>query len=182
MESAPGTYLPGGYFPVLVLLVVAAGVVLAPLLEEVLFRGFMLPALRSAGVSLALAAVASSGIWALMHVQYDLLDMSVIFAMGLGLAVARERTGSLVACFAMHAIVNAVSLGQTMYVAGELGGGGVAWIHDRVDSVGGVTGHITQGAGAEIDDASPAERVVGTAAPIVFGTIGEGPHRRRADP
>jgi membrane protease YdiL (CAAX protease family)/GNAT superfamily N-acetyltransferase len=84
-------------------------VVVAPLAEEILFRGFLLEALRSSGSSAGLAAGLSSLVFAIIHTQYDLYDAATIFAIGLALASARIRTGSLVPPIAMHALVNAVA-------------------------------------------------------------------------
>ena len=56
----------------------------------------------------------------------------------------------------------------------RFGGGGVARLHDRVNAVGGVTGHVAQRAGAEIDETPPFERVI--------HAVDKGPHRRGADP
>ena len=89
-------------------LLFVAIVVAAPVLEEFFFRGFIPSALESSGIPPVAAAVASSLLWSGMHVQYNLYDIGVIFLMGLVIAAARRRTGSLVPCFVMHAFVNAL--------------------------------------------------------------------------
>ena len=103
-------------------LLAAAVVVGAPLVEEVVFRGFLLPGLAaSAGPGFggrAGAVAASAALWALIHSQYDLFDLSAVFALGLLFGAARLHTGSLAAPLLLHAAVNAVAVAQ---IYGALG-------------------------------------------------------------
>jgi membrane protease YdiL (CAAX protease family) len=103
------------------LLLFLALVIAAPLFEEILFRGFLMSALESRGVSAAVAAVVSSALWASIHVQYDLYIIAVIFLGGLLLAAARIRTGSLVPCVVMHGLLNAIAFAETAYFAEAAG-------------------------------------------------------------
>lgn len=89
----------------------------APLFEEIFFRGFLMSALESRGVSVAIGAVVSAALWASIHLQYDLYEMGMIFLMGLLLAAARTSTGSLVPCFVMHGVANVIALSETAFVA-----------------------------------------------------------------
>jgi membrane protease YdiL (CAAX protease family) len=98
--------LPGLYLAV---------VVAAPVFEELLFRGFLLPGLRS-GLGAAGAAVLSSLAFALPHLQYDRIDMAAVFVLGLLFAGVRLRTGSTLLTIALHAITNLVATLQVAWV------------------------------------------------------------------
>jgi membrane protease YdiL (CAAX protease family) len=52
------------------------------------------------------AVVVTSGVWAVLHVQYDAFDMATVFCSGLLLGTARLVTGSLLVPLALHAAVN----------------------------------------------------------------------------
>jgi membrane protease YdiL (CAAX protease family) len=88
----------------------------APLFEEVFFRGFLFKgferALKPTG-----AIILTAAIWAGIHLQYDLYNMTIIFVLGLLLGVARSRTGSIVAPIAMHALANVVACTEAALLA-----------------------------------------------------------------
>jgi membrane protease YdiL (CAAX protease family) len=81
-------------------------VVAAPLTEEVFFRGFLFEGIRYTRLGGSGAMLLTALGWALVHVQYDLYEISTVFALGLILAVARLRTNSLYTTIAMHSLVN----------------------------------------------------------------------------
>jgi membrane protease YdiL (CAAX protease family) len=85
---------------------VAAGVVLAPIAEELAFRGVLFAGLRQRWSFLPSAAV-SAAAFAAVHGTDVLLP---IFVAGLVLALVYERTRSLLACMATHATVNLIPL------------------------------------------------------------------------
>lgn len=90
----------------LVLFVVLA-VVMAPLFEEVFFRGFLFRGFAESW-GWFWGAVASGVIFALAHLQ---LDVAVpLFALGFVLAWVYHRTGSLWTSIALHAVFNGVSV------------------------------------------------------------------------
>lgn len=99
------------------ILIVLAIVVAAPLFEEIFFRGFLMSALEARGLSAPAGAVVSAALWAVMHLQYDFYNIVAIFLMGLLLAAARIKTGSLVPCLFMHALGNAIATVETALVA-----------------------------------------------------------------
>jgi hypothetical protein len=68
----------------------------APLFEEIFFRDLLLGSLESTGVSTMSAAFTACLAWMAIHTQYELLDLGTIFLMGLLLAAARTKTGSLI--------------------------------------------------------------------------------------
>jgi len=82
-------------------------VVIAPVTEEVMFRGLIFPALRRRLGFRASAAV-TGGIFAVVHPP---MDAAAIFVLALALAYAYERTGSLRAPIVAHVANNAWSIG-----------------------------------------------------------------------
>lgn len=88
--------------------------VIAPLMEELIFRGFVYPALRRR-LSVFSSVVASALLFALMH--QSLQALAPIAVIGVALAVLYERNRSLVPCIICHALNNTLvftlmSLGQ----------------------------------------------------------------------
>jgi membrane protease YdiL (CAAX protease family) len=83
-----------------------AVIVGAPLFEEFLFRGFALAGFRYSRLGIIGAVGLTSLGWTALHTQYDLIDLSDLFLMGLLLGYARIRTGSLFIPIAMHALNN----------------------------------------------------------------------------
>ncbi len=77
-------------------------VALAPLCEEVLFRGLLYPAFRNK-IGPGLAMTASAALFTLVHPPQT---YPAIFVLGFALAYAYERTGTLVAPITFHAIFN----------------------------------------------------------------------------
>lgn len=92
-------------------------VVLAPIAEEIVFRGVLLPSLaRHWGVRVAV--VGSSALFAFMHVTpYAIVP---IFVLAVALGVLFVRTGSLWVCIAAHVLFNATGL-AALYVAKVMG-------------------------------------------------------------
>jgi membrane protease YdiL (CAAX protease family) len=94
-------------------LVVLAIVVLAPIAEEVFFRGVVFNAwLREGGRRFAF--IGSAVLFAVIHVS--LVSLLPIFVLGLMLAWIYNRTGTLVAPIAMHATVNGISVALALLV------------------------------------------------------------------
>jgi membrane protease YdiL (CAAX protease family) len=85
----------------------------APLFEEIFFRGFLFRGFASSFLGTAGTVLVTSGLWALMHVQYDAFGITLVFALGLLLGVARARTGSLVVPLVMHSAANLVATLET---------------------------------------------------------------------
>lgn len=81
-------------------------VLVGPFVEELLFRGLGFSLLRPFGRVVAI--VGSALAFAAMH---GLLEgFALIFMLGLGLAVMREVTGSVLPGFALHATFNAIAV------------------------------------------------------------------------
>ena len=82
-------------------------VVLAPVIEEILFRGYLLGGLRRYGNRFAV--IASASLFALMH--GNLSQFLSALCIGLLLGYARVRYGSLLVCMFAHAGNNLLALG-----------------------------------------------------------------------
>jgi membrane protease YdiL (CAAX protease family) len=87
-------------------------VVVAPIGEEIVFRGFLYRGLARPGREMhAIGAIAL--VWALLHIQYDWLGMAQVFAIGLLLGWFRWASGSTALTIVMHAIINLEAMIET---------------------------------------------------------------------
>lgn len=96
----------------------AAVVLAAPAVEEVMFRGFLLPGLAASRLRPGGAVVLTAVLWAAIHLQYDPFDMAAIVVLGLIFGVARLRTGSVWVPFLLHLAVNLVAMVQLVWSLG----------------------------------------------------------------
>lgn len=101
------TLLSNGKEPVAIALLVLFAVVLAPIVEEVIFRGAIYRFLKSAIPTFA-AQVVSAAIFALMHA--NLLSFIPLLVIGTFLARIYEKEGNLLLPMIFHAYWNAFSL------------------------------------------------------------------------
>jgi uncharacterized protein len=97
---------------------IVAGVLIvcvAPVSEEIFFRGFMFNGLRR-GTSFVVAALVSAGIWGVFHYTgpetWGVVLQLTVF--GVALAWLYERTGSLYPTIAVHGFNNAVAFAILM--------------------------------------------------------------------
>ncbi|MEK6248087.1 MAG: CPBP family intramembrane metalloprotease, partial [Planctomycetales bacterium] len=93
-------------------LLLFAIIIAAPLWEELLFRGFMHRGLQ-AGLGAVPAVVICSASWAIMHLQYDLINILWVFVIGLFLGTVRVKTGSSSLTILLHAASNLVAMIET---------------------------------------------------------------------
>lgn len=101
--------------PALFTVAVARACVLAPLGEELLFRGALFGWLRRrlhAGATITVTAA----LFAAIHMMPVLLPLTFIF--GLGFGWIRERTGSTTPAFIMHVVNNVALIAGAYLVAG----------------------------------------------------------------
>jgi uncharacterized protein len=100
-----------------VLVLVTFGVlvcVLAPIAEEIFFRGFMFRVF-AARMGVAAGALLSGAIFGLAHLAGSpLITGVVLFALGVGFALLRWWTGSLLPSMALHAANNSLSFSVTL--------------------------------------------------------------------
>lgn len=133
-------------FPVTMIFYAALGILLAPFVEEVLFRGFIYPIVeRRAAILLAVFFPSTAGqnrlpphaaqavavlttalLFTLMHVGQlwgSWVEIALILMVGLTLSTVRARTGSLVPSFIIHLTYNSsISLAvlvQTLLVGSQ---------------------------------------------------------------
>ncbi len=96
------------------------GVVLAPLWEELTFRGFLLSALAKTKLGFWGGGLISNGLWTLLHWGYSWQGLVSVFAAGLILTWIMRRTGSIWAPIAVHAIANTCALAFAYYMSSSL--------------------------------------------------------------
>ena len=87
----------------------------APLVEEVIYRGILYPALQRA-IGVAWAVVGVTVLFASVHVVQYYNNISVIIAIGflsLALTLVRAYTGRLLPCFTIHLVFNGL---QSLYI------------------------------------------------------------------
>jgi membrane protease YdiL (CAAX protease family) len=87
-------------------------VLIAPIGEEIAFRGFLYRGFVRPGYE-RLAIVVISLAWALLHIQYDWLGMAQIFAAGLALGWFRWASGSVTLTIMMHVLINFEAMLET---------------------------------------------------------------------
>jgi membrane protease YdiL (CAAX protease family) len=90
------------------------GMTLAPLLEELFFRGLLYPVLRRA-FNLTIAVVLTAGAFAAIHgtqLGYAWAPILSIFVVGVVFTAARERTNSVASSFLMHCGYNFALFGM----------------------------------------------------------------------
>jgi len=97
-----------GALPLLAL----ALVVIAPVTEELIFRGFLFRGWAASPLGAGGAILLTSFLWAAAHVQYDLFYMTLIFVLGLLFGWLRQRSGSTILTMGLHGIVNLWALLQ----------------------------------------------------------------------
>jgi membrane protease YdiL (CAAX protease family) len=86
-----------------------AVVIIGPVTEEIVFRGFLFRGLNASFLGVAGTLLATSIAWALMHVQYDALIIAQIFLIGLLLGWLRWASGSTLLTISLHVMANLVA-------------------------------------------------------------------------
>lgn len=89
------------------------GVLLAPLMEEMLFRGVLLRCWAHISKRFAIPLLVGAGYFAAMHLHWQTFAPLMLFAVGLGLVWRKRR--SLVAPIVMHTLFNLINL--LLYIA-----------------------------------------------------------------
>jgi membrane protease YdiL (CAAX protease family) len=86
-----------------------AVVIIGPVTEEIVFRGFLFRGLNASFLGVAGTLIVTSVAWALMHVQYDTLIIAQIFLIGLLLGWLRWASGSTLLTISLHVLANLVA-------------------------------------------------------------------------
>lgn len=83
--------------------------ILAPVVEEVIFRGLAFARLSQSRVGVRGAIIITSLVFTLIHTQYDVMVLAVLSALAFLLGYVRYKTGNLIYCIALHAQINTLS-------------------------------------------------------------------------
>jgi ABC-2 type transport system permease protein len=94
----------------------ALTVLAAPLCEEFIFRGLIFAGMRRS-LPLLPALLVSAGLFAAVHPPMSMLP---VFGLGIGAALAYERTRMLLAPIVVHAVYNAIVVGAQFHRGGLL--------------------------------------------------------------
>ncbi|MDP9384638.1 MAG: CPBP family intramembrane metalloprotease [Actinomycetota bacterium] len=87
--------------------------VLAPIAEELFFRGFLFGVLRER-IGAGWGAAIAGTVFGLVHVAgTPVRTLGILVVLGVGLCLLYQKTGSLLPGMALHAVNNAVALGAT---------------------------------------------------------------------
>jgi hypothetical protein len=92
-------------------------VILAPIMEESIFRGYLFKAWRNTRLGLIGTLTLTSLIFALIHgAQYTWPLIAFLFVLSLLLGYAREKTGSIFTSIILHSVNNLVSTITVVYL------------------------------------------------------------------
>ena len=84
-------------------------VIFGPFCEEILFRGYIYRAWAESIIGPYAGCILLSILWAAIHMQYELFEMTMIFALGLLLGWSRLKSGSLYPPIVIHVFWNLAS-------------------------------------------------------------------------
>src|SRR5216683_2456755 len=93
-------------------------IVVAPVGEELLFRGFLFRGFVREPRDALPGILAISLIWSLLHIQYDWFGASLVFAIGVLLGYVRLYSGSTTLVILLHMLLNLESVLETVVVLG----------------------------------------------------------------
>lgn len=117
LDKAPSDFVDPLYQSVSsVWLLVLAMVIVAPVYEELVFRGLLWKAIseqflhQSPTKGAIIASVLTSLIFALIHLQYGLYEISTIVVLALIFCYARYKSGSLLLPILLHIINNGAAM------------------------------------------------------------------------
>ncbi|MAP94117.1 MAG: hypothetical protein CMK07_04105 [Ponticaulis sp.] len=94
------------------------GIMIAPVIEEFLFRGAFMSTALARGLNPTIVVIISSLGFALLHPQYTLFGLAIIFFLGVGLGAIRLWSGGLVLPIIAHATVNVKAFLASLALAG----------------------------------------------------------------
>jgi membrane protease YdiL (CAAX protease family) len=101
-----------GWLPMLIIALAVA----APLVEETVFRGFLLPGLAASRLGAWGAILLTSVTWAALHAQYHPFYLGQIIVLGVTFGWLRLKSGSTALTMILHGLLNLVSLAQAAIV------------------------------------------------------------------
>ena len=101
--------------PLALMLLATTAVILAPLFEELVFRGALLPVLAKSFGPLW-GVVTSALVFGVAHLSVG--ELPPLFVLGLGLGLLRLSSGRLLPCVLMHALWNGVTFINLLLLGG----------------------------------------------------------------
>jgi uncharacterized protein len=102
-------YKTASSLPVLLLAII----VVAPIFEEIFFRGFLFQGIRYSRWGPIGAVGITSFFWAIIHLQYDIYGITTVFALGILFGIARLKTDSIHLLMVMHSLAGLVATIET---------------------------------------------------------------------
>ena len=91
-------------------------IIVAPIAEEFLFRGFLFSQLKRTQLGGWGAVTVSSFLWTIIHFQYEALILLVLFIFGIFLGYIRIAYNSLSLPIILHAINNTIAFGMAYFL------------------------------------------------------------------
>lgn len=90
---------------------ILSAIVLAPVAEELLFRGYLFGVWRNTAIGLPGALLLTSLLFTVAHWgQYGIIPLGFIFCFSIVMGLAREKSGSVWVPIILHGVMNSVSL------------------------------------------------------------------------
>ena len=96
-------------------------IVVAPIFEEILFRGFLFQGIRYSRLGPMGAIGITSFFWAIIHLQYDIYGIATIFVLGLLLGTVRLKTDSIYLLIVMHSLASLAATVETAVYVHSMG-------------------------------------------------------------
>jgi hypothetical protein len=81
-------------------------ILLAPVFEELLFRGFLYAGFAPTSLGVSGSILLTAFLWAVVHLQYAWQEMLMVFCLGILLGLARWRSRSILLPIVLHAANN----------------------------------------------------------------------------
>ena len=101
---------------------VTTAVIVAPLVEELMFRGHLQGKLAAAGLGRALTVLVATSLFTAFHVPLPIPGLVIVFVLGWACGQMRERTGSVLPGMMLHAGWNTAIVLISVLVAARLRG------------------------------------------------------------
>ena len=116
---ALGLEMPEGFIAFMLseplILGIISVIIIAPIIEEFLFRGFLFSQLARTRLGGWGSVCLSSLLWTIIHFQYESLILVVLFMFGIFLGYIRMAYNSLALPIALHAVNNSFALFMAYY-------------------------------------------------------------------
>jgi len=90
----------------------------APVVEEIVFRGFLFAGFERSKLGPIGTVIVTSLSWTAVHVQYGFYELTVVLLFGLVLGAVRARTASVVPTVAVHVTINIVAAVEAALLTG----------------------------------------------------------------